>query len=79
MEAICHRVCVPLEKADTVQDEWDDVILYSKQYFNLVQHDYKTIWWKPLIQSASVMYWVLLNYCFAFYSPMVTYKTSFHS
>jgi len=83
LEAICHRFSVPLEIADIdifiVQDEWDDMILYSKQYFDLVQHDYKTIWWKPLIQSASVMYWVLLNYCFAFYSPMVTYKTSFHS
>ena len=36
LQAICHHFSVPLEKADigvsTVQDEWDDMVLYSKQY-----------------------------------------------
>ena len=52
LQAICHHFSVPLEKADigvsTVQDEWDDMVLYSKQYLNLVQNDYKVIWWKLL-------------------------------
>ncbi|XP_065885418.1 uncharacterized protein [Dysidea avara] len=40
---------IPLEKAgiDTcaVQEEWDDMVEYSKRYLNLVQ-DYKNVWWK---------------------------------
>ena len=58
--AFCHRFSMPLEKADidvsTVQDEWDDMVLYSKQYLNLVQNDYKVIWWK-LLNSVDAKCW----------------------
>ena len=36
-----------------VQDEWDDTILYSKQYLNL---DYKAVWWK-LFNSVDAKRW----------------------
>ena len=29
-----------------VQEEWDDMVGYGKQYLNLVREDYKVIWWK---------------------------------
>ena len=49
LEAISQWFAIPLEKAgiDTsaIQEEWDDMVEYSKQYLNLVQ-DYKTVWWK---------------------------------
>ena len=60
LEAICHHFCVPLEKADinvsTFQDECDDMVLYSKQYLNLVQNDYKVVWWK-MFNSVDVKCW----------------------
>ena len=50
LEAVCDWFSVPLEKAGVdvslVQEEWDDMVEYSKQYFNLVQDDYKVVWWK---------------------------------
>ena len=60
LEVICHRFSVPLEKADinvsTVQDEWDDMVLYSKQYLKLVQNDYMAVWWK-LFNSVDAKRW----------------------
>ena len=50
VENICHWFRVPLERAGVdrslVQEEWDDMVEYSKEYLNLVQEDYKIIWWK---------------------------------
>lgn len=50
VEAICHWFRVPLKSANIdcslVQEEWDDVVEYGKQYLNLVQEDYKIVWWK---------------------------------
>ena len=41
---------MPLENAQVnlslVQEEWDDMVEYSTSYLNLVQDDYKVIWWK---------------------------------
>ena len=41
---------VPLENASVdlalVQEKWDDMVGYGKQYLNLVQEDYKIIRWK---------------------------------
>lgn len=41
---------VPLENASVdlalVQEKWDDMVGYGKQYLNLVQEDYNIIWWK---------------------------------
>ena len=46
---VCQRFKTPLESASTdlakVQEEWDDMVSYAKQYLNLVQEDYKVIWW----------------------------------
>lgn len=33
-------------ECSAVQDEWDDLVDYGKKYLNLVQEDYKIIWWK---------------------------------
>ena len=50
LEAICNWFTIPLEKASInvtlVQQEWDDMVEYVKQYLNLVQDDYKVVWWK---------------------------------
>ena len=50
LEAVCQRFSVPLEHAGVnlslVLEEWDDMVEYGKQYLNLVQQDYQTIWWK---------------------------------
>ena len=29
-----------------IQNEWDDMVLYAKQYINLVTCSYKEVWWK---------------------------------
>ena len=48
--AVHLSLAIPLEKASTdatlVQQEWDDMVEYAKQYLNLVQDDYKVLWWK---------------------------------
>ena len=50
LDAICQWFRIPLERAaiDTalVQEEWDDIVEYGRQYLNLVQDDYKVVWWK---------------------------------
>ena len=49
-EAVCQRFQVPLEAASldisAVQEEWDDMVDYGRKYLNLVQEDYKVLWWK---------------------------------
>ena len=50
LDTVCERFQVPLENASVdlslVQEEWDDMVGYGKQYLNLVREDYKVIWWK---------------------------------
>ena len=50
LDAICQRFQIPLETASidcaAVQEEWDDMVDYGKKYLNLVQEDYKVLWWK---------------------------------
>ena len=50
LEAICQRFQIPLEAASldvsAVQEEWDDMVDYGRKYLNLVQEDYKVLWWK---------------------------------
>ena len=47
LDNICHWFCAPLEKTGVdrslVQEEWDDMVEYSKEYLNLIQEDYKII------------------------------------
>ena len=49
LEAISQWFAILLEKAgidiSAVQEEWDDMVEYSKQHLNLVQ-EYKNVWWK---------------------------------
>ena len=51
---------IPLEKAGVdctlVEEEWDSMVEYGKQYFDLVQNDYKVIWWK-LFKSVDAKKW----------------------
>ena len=50
LDNICQWFCLPLDKAGVdrslVKEEWDDIVDYSKQYLNLVQDEYKVVWWK---------------------------------
>ena len=50
LKAICQRFQIPLEAASldvsAVQEEWDDMVDYGREYLNLVQEDYKVLWWK---------------------------------
>ena len=60
LEAICNWFTIPLEKASTdatlVQQEWDNMVEYAKQYLNLVQDDYKVLWWK-IFNSVDAKSW----------------------
>ena len=60
LEEICDWFAIPLEKAgidsSAVQEEWDDMVEYSKRYLNLIQDDYKVIWWK-LFNSVDAKRW----------------------
>ena len=60
LESVCQRFRSPLEKANTdvslVKEEWDDMLHYSKRYLNLVQEDYKVIWWK-LFNAVDAKMW----------------------
>ena len=59
-QSVCQRFCVPFEKANIDlslgQEEWDNMLEYSKRYLNLVQEDYKVIWWK-LFNSIDANKW----------------------
>ena len=50
----------PLEKAGVdifvKKDEWEDMTDYAKCYLDLVQDDYRTIWWK-IFNSPSANNW----------------------
>ncbi len=54
------RFAVPLQKADVnsalLQQEWDDMVWYAKQYINLVQDPYSVVWWK-LFNSCDAKKW----------------------
>ena len=60
LDAICDRFQGPLENASVncslVQEEWDDMVDYAKKYLNLVQLDYKIIWWK-LFNAVDATQW----------------------
>lgn len=60
LDAICDMFQAPLENASVncslVQEEWDDMVDYAKKYLNLVQLDYKIIWWK-LFNAVDATQW----------------------
>ena len=39
-----------------VKDEWDSMVEYGRNFLNLVQEDYKIIWWK-LFNSVDAQKW----------------------
>lgn len=51
---------VPLQNAHIdvflVEEEWKDMVGFAKQYLNIVEEDYPTIWWK-LFNSAYSKKW----------------------
>jgi len=70
LETIPSRFEIPLAKVpvfqvDKVMEEWDNMVEYARQYFNLVD-SYKVVWWKlfnaPGWKNALVL--VELLYCF---------------
>ena len=50
IEYVSTRYLIPLENASVncalLNEEWDDIVEYAKRYLNLVQDDYRIIWWK---------------------------------
>lgn len=60
MDAVCRRFEAPLRNASIdlaqIREEWDDMLSYAKKYLNLVQEDYKVIWWK-LFNSVDSQDW----------------------
>ena len=50
IELLISRFSTPLQEAGVnialIQEEWDDMVSYAKQYVNLVQNSYKEVWWK---------------------------------
>ena len=54
------RLEIPLQKAQVdialLEEEWEDMAEYAKRYLNLVQEDYRMIWWK-LFNSVDSKKW----------------------
>ena len=52
LDAICQRFQIPLEAASVecsaIHEEWDDMVdsWIDQSIINLVQEDYKVLWWK---------------------------------
>lgn len=50
IELLVTRFSTPLQQANVniapTQEEWDDIVSYTKQYINLVTNSYKEVWWK---------------------------------
>ena len=60
LQRLCTRFEVPLQKAQVdiamLEEEWENITEYAKHYLNLVQEDYRTIWWK-LFNSVDSKKW----------------------
>lgn len=50
VQALAERFTIPLLEAKVncalLQQEWEDMVYYAKQYINLVQDPYRVVWWK---------------------------------
>ena len=50
IDNVCKHFKTPLENVQVdfslVQEEWHDMVEYATTYLNLVQEDYKVMWWK---------------------------------
>lgn len=60
IQSLCLRFSTPLQEAQVnsalVQQEWEDMVFYAKQYINLVLDSYKVVWWK-LFNSPDALKW----------------------
>ena len=60
IEYLSHRFLTPLENAGVntslLQEEWEGIVLYAKQYINLVTNSYKVVWCK-LFNSPDAKKW----------------------
>ena len=60
LQRLSSRFEVPLQKAQVdialLEEEWEDMTEYAKRYLDLVQEDYRTIWWK-LFNSVDSKKW----------------------
>ena len=66
LEYVCQRFFLPLEHVgidlSLVIDEWFDLVEYGKQYINLVQQDYQTVWWKLYNRAYALLFIVKLKF-----------------
>ena len=50
IHALAERFAVPLQEAKVncalLEQEWEDMVYYAKEYINLVQDPYRVVWWK---------------------------------
>ncbi len=57
IEALSALFSTPLQDAGVdsalLQQEWDDMVYYAKQYLNLVTDPYRVVWWKLFNSSDS--------------------------
>ena len=60
IHALAERFAVPLQEAKVncalLEQEWEDMVYYAKEYINLVQDPYRVVWWK-LINSPDATKW----------------------
>ena len=60
LQNLSARFEIPLQKAQVdialLEEEWEDMAEYAKRYLNLVQEDYRMIWWK-LFNSVDSKKW----------------------
>ena len=60
VQALAERFTIPLQEAivncASIQEEWEDMVYYAKQYINLVQDPYRVVWWK-LYNSPDARKW----------------------
>ena len=60
LDSLTSHFKTPLERAavDTsvVKEEWEDMTDYARRYLDLVQEDYRAIWWK-LFNAANANRW----------------------
>ena len=60
IQSLAQRFAIPLQEAQVncalLQQEWEDIVYYAKQYINLVKDPYPVVWWK-LFNSPDANKW----------------------
>ena len=63
VQCLAKRFAEPLQDAQVncalLQQEWDDLVFYAKQYINLTKDSYRIVWWK-LFNSPDAKKWLAL-------------------